>query len=98
MVSQQFWRPLSPELQTAMTEAWAAVVDTERKEAAAAQERARGILAEHGITITVPPKEALEAARRKLVAAQDGIVAEMKIDRALVATAMSELRAAGVRV
>jgi len=98
MVSLVFWRKLSPELQTAMTEAWAAVVETERREAAEAQAKARGILLEHGVKITEPPAVALEQARQKLVAAQDSIVAEMKIDNALVKVALDELRSAGVRV
>lgn len=98
MVSLVFWRKLSPELQTAMTEAWAAVVDTERREAAEAQAKARGVLMENGVKITEPSAAALEQARKKLVAAQDAIVAEMKIDRDLVRIALEELRAAGVRV
>lgn len=98
MVSLTFWRRLSPELQAAMTEAWTAVVEDERREAAEAQAKARGVLVENGVKITEPQPAALEQARAKLMAAQDTIVGEMKIDRALVKVALEELRAAGLRV
>lgn len=98
MVSLTFWRKLSPELQAAMTEAWTAVVDNERREAAEAQAKARGVLMENGVKITEPQPAALEQARAKLMAAQDAIVGEMKIDHALVKIALEELRAAGLRV
>jgi TRAP-type transport system periplasmic protein len=98
MVGLQSWNKLSPELQGAMTEAWQAVVDVERREAAEAQDKARGVLKEHGVTITEPEPAALEQARKKLMAAQDNIVNEMKIDRDLVDVAAEELRAAGVQL
>ena len=56
------------------------------------------MLVENGVKITEPQPAALEQARAKLMAAQDSIVGEMKIDRALVKIALEELRAAGLRV
>jgi len=96
MVSLQFWNRLSPELRQAMTESWQAIVDIERRQAAEAQDKARDVLKSHGVTVTVPDAAAIAQARKKLMPAQDQIVAEMKIDRDLVEIAMQELRAAGV--
>lgn len=98
MVGAQFWSKLPPDSQKAMTESWQAVVDVERRAAAEAQTKARGVLKEHGITVTEPDAAVLEAARKKLMGAQDAIVAEMKIDRDLVGVAAEELRAAGVQL
>jgi len=79
-----------------MTESWQAIVDIERRQAAEAQDKARDVLKSHGVTVTVPDAAAIAQARKKLMPAQDQIVAEMKIDRDLVEIAMQELRAAGV--
>ena len=98
MLSLQFWSKLEPAHQTAITEAWNTMVDVERKEAADAQDKAKGVLQEHGITITEPQPAALEAARKRLVAAQDTIVSEMKIDRDLVDIAKEELQSSGVKL
>jgi TRAP-type C4-dicarboxylate transport system substrate-binding protein len=97
MVSQQFWNRLSPELRQAMTDAWEAVVDGQRREAAEAQAKAREVLIANRVQITEPPAEAIAAARRRLMAAQEEIIADMKLDRGLVEVAAEELRAAGVR-
>lgn len=97
MVSQVFWNRLSPELRQVMTEAWEAVVDNERREAAEAQAKAREVLASNGVRITEPTAEAVAEARRKLMAAQDGIAADLKIDRQLIEIAAEELRAAGAQ-
>jgi TRAP-type transport system periplasmic protein len=97
MVSRRYWDNLSTDLQRAMAESWQAIVDVERREAAEAQDRARGVLIQHGVKITTPDPAAVTQARRKLMAAQDEIVAAMNIDRDLVGIAVEELRAGGVQ-
>jgi len=96
MVSMQFWNRLSPELRKAMTEAWDAIVDGQRSQAAAAQAAARDTLISHGVRMVQPPEEEVAQARRRLMAAQDEIVAELKMDRDMVEAVMRELRAANV--
>jgi C4-dicarboxylate-binding protein DctP len=96
MVSMQFWNRLSPELRKAMTDSWDAIVDGERTQAAAAQAAARDTLIANGVRFTQPSPEQVAEARRRLMAAQDGIVAEMKIERDMVEAVMRELRAANV--
>ncbi|GGG37351.1 ABC transporter substrate-binding protein [Caldovatus sediminis] len=96
MVSTQFWSRLSPELQTAMAEAWEAIVDGQREQAEAAQAAARDTLISNGVRMAQPSAEELADARRRLMAAQDEIIAEIKIDRDMVEKVMNELRAANV--
>lgn len=96
MVSMQFWNRLSPELRQAMTDSWNAIVDEERRQAVEAQAAARETLISHGVRMAQPSPEDLAKARRQLMAAQDEIVAEMKIERDIVEAVMRELRSANV--
>jgi len=93
MVSGRFWTSLSPELQTAMTEAWAETIDETRAMAAEAQNRARETLIENGIKIETASDEALAEERKKMMATQDDIVSEIGIDTDLVEMAVQEMQA-----
>ena len=96
MISSRFWEDLDPEVQAAITEAWAETVPEERKMAADAQLRAREKLVSEGMGMTTPTDEALAEARRKLMPLQDGLVSEMEIDPELVAFTMEELKERGL--
>ena len=96
MVSMQFWNRLSPELRKAMTDSWEAIVDEERRRAATAQAAARDTLIANNVRMAQPSPDEVAQARRRLMAAQDEIIAEMKIDRDMAETVMRELRAANV--
>lgn len=98
MVSQAFWGKLSAEERTKLTRAWEDSVDKERTEAAAAQQAARDVVMRNGISIKTATPEAAAAARRRLMATQDQVVAEIGMDRELVAGVLREIRAAGVGV
>jgi C4-dicarboxylate-binding protein DctP len=98
MVSQPLWNKLTPAERTTLTRIWEETVDTERAEAAAAQSAARGILLQNNIAIVTAGQDAAADARRRLMATQDQVVAEIGMDRDLVATVLREIRAAGVAV
>lgn len=98
MVSQTFWRKLNADEQAKLLRIWEDTVDKERAEAATAQREARDILLRNGITIKTAPPEAVAGARRRLMASQDQVVAEIGMDRELVAGVLREIRAAGVSV
>lgn len=98
MVSQALWNKLTAAERTTLTRIWEEAVDRERAEAAAAQAAARGVLLQNGISIVTVPAEAVAEARRRLMATQDQVVAEIGMDRDLVATVLREIRAAGVAV
>ncbi len=96
MLNRRFWNRLSPELQKAVTEAWDVAVEMERRNAAKAQADARQVLIEHGVQMAQPSEEAAAAARRRLLAVQDQVVSDMKIERDLVELAAQQLREANV--
>lgn len=98
MVSLTLWNKLSEDEQRRLVRIWEEAVDKERAEAAEAQRAARQILIQNNITIvTARPEEAAEA-RRRLMATQDQVVAEIGMDRDLVAAVLREIRAAGIAV
>lgn len=92
MVSQSFWAKLSPDLQKALVESWAAVIGKGREMAAEGQKQARVEMEKHGIKVTAASEESLRQRREKLMSVQDKVVAEMKIEPALVKLAVEEIR------
>ncbi|RAI01738.1 ABC transporter substrate-binding protein [Acuticoccus sediminis] len=96
MVSSAFWDKLDPELQDAITEAWAETVPEERRMAAEAQDAAREKLMSEGMDMTTPTEEQLAEGRRMLMPRQEGLVEEMQIDDELVSLAIEELRERGL--
>jgi len=81
LIRESFWRRLSPETRTVITETWETHVDRARQMAAQAQIHARETLITHGVHVTVPDEAQLAATRRQLMALQDKIVRETRIDR-----------------
>lgn len=98
MVSQALWNKLNANEQRTLVRIWEEAVDKERAEAAEAQRAARTILMQNNITIVTASQEAAAGARRRLMATQDQVVAEIGMDRELVAGVLREIRAAGVAV
>lgn len=98
MVSQTLWNKLNPQERETLTRIWEETVDKERGEAAAAQREARDILLRNNISIKTATQQEATEARRRLMATQDQVVAEIGIDRELVAGVLREIRAAGVGV
>ena len=84
--------------QQALTEAWHEGVDQEREDAAKAQREARDTLSKNNIEIVTASKDAITEMRRRLMATQDAVVAEIGMDRDLVANVLGQIRAAGVAV
>jgi C4-dicarboxylate-binding protein DctP len=98
MVSQTLWNKLNPQERETLTRIWEETVDKERGEAAEAQREARDILLRNNISIKTATQQEATEARRRLMATQDQVVAEIGIDRELVAGVLREIRAAGVGV
>jgi TRAP-type transport system periplasmic protein len=96
MVSLDFWNKQPKEVQDALTGAWDAVVGEQRKMAAQAQIDARDVLIKNGIKMAGPSKAEIVAARKRLMAVQNDLVKEMKIDADAVQLGLEELRAAKV--
>jgi len=80
MVSDAFWNKLSPALQKAVKDAWTDTIDGAREATAAAQDKARDTLIEHGLKIVTPPAAESEKWRQILMKDQDDLVAKMKMN------------------
>ncbi|MBV9522808.1 MAG: TRAP transporter substrate-binding protein DctP [Alphaproteobacteria bacterium] len=93
MVSQTFWKKLTPDLQTLMIDLWAKNIPAYRARMAKAQTEARGTLAEHGIKFTDPSPEQLSAVRQKMMATQDAIIGQLKITPAIAKDTTAALAA-----
>jgi C4-dicarboxylate-binding protein DctP len=96
MVNRDFWNKQSPDVQKALVDAWEAAVAKQRVMAEKAQIDARETLMKHGVKMSQPPAEAAVAMRKSLMALQDGLVKDMKIDLDAVDIAKEELRKAQV--
>lgn len=84
LVSRTFWNRISPELREVISDTWNEFADLAREEAARAQDRARDVLAEHGVSIVVPDPAELDRARSRLMAQQDEMIGQLGLDPAVV--------------
>ena len=96
MVSLDFWNKQPKDVQNAITAAWEVTVSEQRKNAAVAQIAARDVLIKNNIKMAGPSKAEIVAARKRLMAVQNDLVKEMKIDADAVQLGLEELRAANV--
>ena len=84
MVSDIFWTKLTPDLQKAMTDIWAANIATYRSNAAASQARARKLMEENNITFSDPSPETLTAARKAMQADVASLAKSAKLSPEIV--------------
>ena len=98
MVSLDFWNKQPKEVQDALIAAWDAVIGEQRKMAAQAQIDARETLMKNGIKMAGPSPAEIVSARKRLMAVQNDLVKEMKIDVDAVQLCLDELRAAKVEL
>ena len=87
MVSEAFWKKLGPDLQKVVSNAWASKIDGWRKDMAASQAESLEIMKKNNIKVGAPDAATLNATRTRLMATQDAVVKELKLDPALVAKA-----------
>ena len=84
MVSDAFWKKLTPDEQKLLVDVWAKNVPIYRQNMADAQTEARKEIIERGIKITTPKPAEIEAIRAKMMADQDKIAQELKLTPDLV--------------
>jgi C4-dicarboxylate-binding protein DctP len=94
ILSLDFWRKLSPELQQAFTQIWRESIPQYRASMAAAQARARDLVQAHGIRIVVPSTEELAAKRQEMMAHQEQVAKLSKISAETASAVSAELAAA----
>jgi len=96
MISSDFWKKQSKDVQDAIKASWQAATTQGRGMAAKAQDLAREQMIQHGIKVVVPKPADVAAVRKSLMPLQDGLVKKMKIDPKSVEIALEELKAAKV--
>ena len=93
IVSLDFWRRLSPELQQIFTEVWVENIASYRASMAAAQSRARAVVQSHGVRIVTPRAEDLSAKRQEMLAHQHHLASLSRISPEMVSALLAELDA-----
>jgi TRAP-type transport system periplasmic protein len=93
IVSLDFWRKLSPELQRVFTDVWRENIASYRERMAAAQSHARDLVQSHGVKFIVPSAEDLAAKRQEMIAQQEYLAKLSKISPEMVSAVSSELAA-----
>ena len=96
MIGQQFWNKQPKEIQDAIIAAWDVAARGQRELAAKAQNEARDNLVKAGMKIVTPNAADIVAKRKQLMAIQDDLVKQMKIDPEVVQQAKAGLTAAKV--
>ncbi|HWI82135.1 TRAP transporter substrate-binding protein DctP [Ramlibacter sp.] len=96
MVSQQFWSKQPKDVQDAILAAWDVAARGQRDLAAKSQAEARDSLVKAGMKIVKPSAADIAAKRKQLMAVQDDLVKQMKIDAEVVNAAKAGLTAAKV--
>ncbi len=83
-ISGRTWKSYPKDIQNLITTVWNEKIDAIRDKAAARQESAKADGIKNGIKVDVPTKADIDASRAKLMAKQDDIVKELRIDPKLV--------------
>jgi C4-dicarboxylate-binding protein DctP len=93
IVGGEVWKKLKPEDQKLMVDLWAKNIGHYRDLARNAQEKAHKTLEEHGVVFVTPTDAEAEAARTKLLAAQDKFVQQLKLTPDIVNATKAALAA-----
>jgi C4-dicarboxylate-binding protein DctP len=91
MIAAGFWKKLDVENQKLITSTWAEMIDGFRDEMAASQAKAVDIMKERGIKVVAPSEAEFAEVRKRLMATQDEVVKELKIDADLAHKAAAAL-------
>jgi TRAP-type transport system periplasmic protein len=93
MVSETFWKKLTPEQQKMMLDLWKQNVGTYRARAAEAQAKGREVLISHGVDMVVPTPEQFAAVQKQMLPTYDEVTKVLHLTPELVKEAASELAA-----
>jgi C4-dicarboxylate-binding protein DctP len=96
MIRLSFWEDQPKDVQDAILQSWEISVTKQREMAAAAQQKARQVLIDHGVKMAQPSPESITEMRKALMSIQSQVVKEMEIDQETVDIAKEELRNAKV--
>jgi len=91
MLNPAFWNKLGPKLQDVMTTLWREHTSAWREASVKAQQRARVVLAQQGVTFADLPQAERDALRARMMADQDRIVADAHMSPALVKQVLADV-------
>jgi C4-dicarboxylate-binding protein DctP len=91
MVSAEFWKKIGPDLQKLITTSWAESIDGFRNEMADSQAHAIEVIKKNGIAVASPSAAELAETRKRLLATQDEVAKELKLDPDIVKRAAAAL-------
>jgi TRAP-type C4-dicarboxylate transport system substrate-binding protein len=84
MIAAPFWSKLPGDLQAVITKTWDEMVGGFRDEMARSQAHALEVMKEKGMRVVEQTKQQFDDSRKRLMASQDDVVKELKLDAALV--------------
>ncbi len=87
MVSNKSWRKMPADVRQLLADCWEETIDANRDAAAARQAVARAEAAAQGVTLVEANSADIAAMRKRLMQTQAALIAELKVDSALVAQA-----------
>jgi TRAP-type C4-dicarboxylate transport system substrate-binding protein len=90
LIGGTFWQKLPTDQQALLTDIWEASLPGYRANMAAAQAAAREKLIAHGMVFTVPDTAQTDAARKRMMAVQDGLVKQWRITPEIAAQALAD--------
>ena len=96
MMRANFFNKQPKEVQQASLESWDIAATQERKDASAAQIKAKETLIKAGLVVVVPTPAEVLGARRELMKIQPELVKSIKMDQDVVDEALRSLKEAGV--
>lgn len=96
MMRANFFNKQPKEVQQAILESWDIAATQERKDASAAQIKAKETLIKVGLVVVVPTPAEVLGARRELMKIQPELVKSIKMDQDVVDEALRSLKEAGV--
>ena len=96
MMRANFFNKQPKEVQQAILESWDIAATQERKDASAAQIKAKETLIKAGLVVVVPTPAEVLGARRELMKIQPELVKSIKMDQDVVDEALRSLKEAGV--
>lgn len=94
MINRDAWEGLPADLRSLVIDTWEANVDSQREFTAERDVEARSISIEHGIEVTDPTPEEIDALRARLMPIQADVVSELRMDPDFVARVQTAIEAA----
>jgi C4-dicarboxylate-binding protein DctP len=90
LVCRECWEALSPELRSIIRSTWEELVPEARREAERSQEEAKARLVGRGLSVLVPPGDAIEAMRERLLSQEAEIAGRIGVSQPLLSLLEAE--------